>query len=312
MASIVGSDVAMSAKVLQLVNSAFFGVRAVIHDLRQAIAYLGIEMLRNLTTVTEAFRVFTPSPLLPDDWMARFNAHSLEVADIAGQLVGTSTARYEAGVAGMLHGVGELVVAERAPTKLYAVRADVLAGRSPDEAETEHLGATYPVLGAYLLSLWGTNYRIVEAVARHRDSWSGPRRDAELADVVHVADCLASPYPRPQTMPWEGDDHPLLGGVLADGSLDAGGTEDGGSGPGDGNASGEQGATGALAEGTAEAQEACETQICGSSRPAELSEDYLDRAGLLIPVRVYRNAEAAAALLTGVDGQLKDLPPKAG
>ena len=83
---------------------------------------------------------------------------------------------------------------------------------------------------------------------------------------MHVADCLASPYPRPQTMPWEGDDHPLLGGVLADGSLDAGGTEDGGSGPGDGNASGEQGATGALAEGTAEAQEACETQICSSSQ----------------------------------------------
>jgi HD-like signal output (HDOD) protein len=289
-ASIIGSDVAMSAKVLQLVNSAFFGVRAVIHDLRQAIAYLGIEMLRNLTTVTEAFRVFTPSPLLPDDWMARFNAHSLEVADIAGQLVGTSTARYEASVAGMLHGVGELVVAERAPAKLYTVRADVLAGRCADEAETEHLGATYPVLGAYLLSLWGTNYRIVEAVARHRESWSGPRRDPELADVVHVADCLASPCPKPQTMPWEGEDHPLAGGLLADGSLDGYGTHPGDVEPGDDGAAS---AAEAPAEVASEAQEACEVQICGSCRAAELSDDYLDRTGLLVPVRILRNAEAA-------------------
>ena len=151
----------MSAKVLQLVNSPFFGLRSSIRDLRQAVAYLGVETLRNLTITTEIFRVFKPGDLLPGDWMERFNGHSLEVADIAGRLVRTSAAQYEASVAGLLHDVGELVVADRAPAKLCAILEEVSSGRLADEAETDHLGATYPVLGGCLLSLWGMNYRVV-------------------------------------------------------------------------------------------------------------------------------------------------------
>ena len=122
-AKIVTRDVAMSAKVLQLVNSSFVGLRSTVRDLRQAVAYLGVETLRSLTITTEVFRVFNPSELLPGDWMERFNEHSLEVAEIAGRLVRTSAAQYEASVAGLLHDVGELVVADRAPSQ--AVRGPV-------------------------------------------------------------------------------------------------------------------------------------------------------------------------------------------
>ena len=79
-----------------------------------------------------------------------------------------------------------------APAKLCEIMFQVSAGRSSDEAETECLGATYPIIGGCLLSLWGMNYRVVEAVTCHRERWEGRQRDPELADAVHVADALTS------------------------------------------------------------------------------------------------------------------------
>jgi HD-like signal output (HDOD) protein len=227
-AKIVTRDVAMSAKVLQLVNSSFVGLRSTVSDLRQAVAYLGVETLRSLTITTEVFRVFSPREILPDDWMESFNEHSLEVAEVAGRLVRTSSAQYEASVAGLLHDVGELVVADRAPGKLVEILQQVSGGRSSDEAETECLGATYPIVGGCLLSLWGMNYRIVEAVTRHREHREGRPGGPELTDAVHVADALTS--------------------------------------------------TGQS------------TQVCHPRNLVDLSDEYLERTGLLGEVRMFRSA----------------------
>jgi HD-like signal output (HDOD) protein len=191
-AEIMGGDVAMVAKVLQLVNSSFFGLRAEIRDLRQAVAYLGVETLRDFALASAVFRAFTPSSLLPGDWLARFNAHSLAVADIMAQLVRTSAAKCEANVSGTLHDIGELIVAERAPEMLLEIAADVSGGASPDEAEVRHLGTTYPVIGGYLLSMWGLGHNVIEAVARQREMWAGPPREPGLADVIRVADNIAA------------------------------------------------------------------------------------------------------------------------
>ncbi|HTW09248.1 MAG TPA: HDOD domain-containing protein [Acidimicrobiales bacterium] len=189
-AEIMSADVAMVAKVLQLVNSSFFGLRTEIRDLRQAVAYLGIETLRDFALAGAVFRAFRPSPLLPDEWLNTFNAHALSVADTATRLVRTSLAQCEASVAGMLHGIGELVVAERAPAKLLDIALEVSAGARCDEAEARHIGTTYPVIGGYLLSQWGMGYHIVEAITCQRDVWAGPAHDPDLSDVVRVADLV--------------------------------------------------------------------------------------------------------------------------
>jgi HD-like signal output (HDOD) protein len=191
-ATIMSGDVAMVARVLQLVNSSYFGLRAEIRDIRQAVAYLGIEALRNFALAGAVFRAFKPSPLLPDEWLTNFNSHAVSVSEIASQLVRTSFEQCEANVAGTLHDVGELVVAERAPAKLLDIATDVAQGITPDEAETRHIGTTYPVIGAYLLSLWGMDHSIVEAIACQRDTWTGPSREPGLSDIIRVADHLAT------------------------------------------------------------------------------------------------------------------------
>jgi len=190
-ADVMSSDVAMVAKILQLVNSSFFGLRTEIRDLRQAVAYLGIEALRDFALAGSMFRAFTPSPLLPDEWLASFNNHALSVADAMTQLVRTSAAKCEANVAGTLHDIGELVVAERMPEVLIEVANEVAAGADPDEAEIRRMGTTYPVIGGHLLSLWGMGYNVVEAITCQRDKWAGAPRDHQLVDIVRVADYLA-------------------------------------------------------------------------------------------------------------------------
>lgn len=192
-AEIISSDVAMVARVLQLVNSSFYGLRSEVRDLRQAVSFLGIEALREVAVAGSAFRAFTPSALLPAEWLALFNGHSLAVGDVAGQLARSGPGRHrESGVAGTLHALGELVVAERAPGKLLAIADEVAQGASADDAETAHLGTTFPTIGAYLLSSWGMSYEIVEAIATQREVWDGPPRETQLADLVILADYLVA------------------------------------------------------------------------------------------------------------------------
>ena len=187
-AGIVGADVAMTAKVLQLVNSSFFGLRAQVCDLRHAVAYLGVETLRDFAVAGAVFRAFTPSPPLSCSWMSAFARHSTQVGERCARMVRTGSARCEATVAGMLHNIGELVLAERAPARLLAISADLVDAGSPDDAEMRHLGTTLPLVGANLLSDWGMGYHIVEAVACQRHAWEGPARGPELGDLVTVAD----------------------------------------------------------------------------------------------------------------------------
>ncbi|HTW09246.1 MAG TPA: HDOD domain-containing protein [Acidimicrobiales bacterium] len=190
-ADVMSTDVAIVAKILQLVNSAFFGLRTEIRDLRQAVAYLGIEALRDFALAGSVFRAFTPSPLLPADWLAAFNAHSLAVSGTMTQLARTSATKCEANVVGTLHAVGELVVAERAPQLLTEIAAEVAAGADPAEAEARRMGTTYPVIGGHLLSLWGLGYHVVEAVTFQREGSDGGS-ERELVDMVRVADFVVS------------------------------------------------------------------------------------------------------------------------
>ncbi len=193
-ADIVSGDVAIVANVLKLVNSAYFGLRAEVHDLRQAVAYLGVEALRDLAIAGALFRAFAPGTDLSPEWLDCFNAHAAQVAGLASQMV-PPPLRAEAHVAGMLHGIGELVVAERSPDRLAEVAADIAAGATPDEAEERQLGTTYPVVGGYLLSSWGMGYNLVEAVTSQRRLYLGHPRPAELADVIRVADDLVARLP---------------------------------------------------------------------------------------------------------------------
>ncbi|MEW5956851.1 MAG: response regulator [Chloroflexota bacterium] len=202
---IIARDLGMTAKMLQLVNSAFFGLPQRISDPVQATILLGLDMVRSLALSAQVFSHFDRVALKGITLDALWE-HSLAVSALAGQIAETEGAeRYVIGcalTAGSLHDVGKLVLAANLPDK-YAAALDLMAAQEIDlgQAERSLFGATHAEVGAYLLGLWGLSDPIVEAVAYHHQPSKGPDQEFTPLTAVHVANVLAHQLLTPTSPP---------------------------------------------------------------------------------------------------------------
>ena len=204
--SIVEQDVGMTAKVLQLVNSAFMGISRHVSTPSEAIVYLGIETLRALALSASVFSQFHPAGL-PGFSAETLQEHSLKVGTLAreiGKNLNLSrTAMDDAFVGGLLHDVGKLVLAHYCPelyreVLLRAQRESVTVR----EAEQAIFGTTHAEVGGYLLWLWGLPDSITEVAALHHRLPEGRQHTAGVVLAVHIADALLNPRPD-QELDWE-------------------------------------------------------------------------------------------------------------
>lgn len=189
-ADVVAADPAMSAKLLQLVNSAFFGVAHRVTSVREAVGYLGIDMVRALAVAVEAFGSFQGA--LPETFGSAevIQTHSIQVAHLAMELAAPAQAQ-DAFTAGLLHEVGILALASSAPELLAALHAEMHRTRKPlAEVEAAIIGASHADIGAYLLSLWGLPYSVVEAVAEHHRAPTMPHRHRDAIHSTFIAEAL--------------------------------------------------------------------------------------------------------------------------
>ncbi len=190
-ARIVEKDVAMTAKVLQLVNSSFFGLTQPITTLQNAVNYLGMGTMKNLALASDTFRVFQPNARIPRSFFENLQAHAHRTAVIAGALPLEPRMRDVGVVSALLHDIGGLVLASRLPEQVFAVAAlmkERRVGRC--EAEEEILGTSHAEIGAYLLGLWGINTVTVEAVAHHHHPLRIAHASLDTSTAVYVADLL--------------------------------------------------------------------------------------------------------------------------
>jgi putative nucleotidyltransferase with HDIG domain len=191
-ARLVERDPAMSAKVLQLVNSAFFGVARNISDINMAITYLGKSILENLVLSVEIFRVFRPTVSIPGFSLEELHTHAQFTAKMAGHVAGDNAIRRLGMVAGLLHDVGKLVLAEATPEHFARAIAGAKKEKRPlYEIEEELTGVSHAEVGAYLLSMWGIPYLIVEAVAHHHHLERVACEKVDLLASVYFANWLA-------------------------------------------------------------------------------------------------------------------------
>jgi len=189
---IVEKDVAISAKILQLVNSAFFGLTREISDIKMAVSYLGINILQNLVVSIEAFRMFQPKKAIPGFSIEELHSHSQLAARIAAHFPAEKKLPGAVVVAALLHDVGKLVIAERAPDHFARAVAGAREERRPlFVVEEELIGVSHAEVGAYLLSLWGLPYPVVEAVAHHHHPQRVPQHKVDMITVVYLSNLLA-------------------------------------------------------------------------------------------------------------------------
>ena len=182
-AAVIEQDPGCAAKLLQLVNSAFFGLARTVTRVREAVAYLGVARVRDVVLAAEVadmFRCTTPGLA---GIVEEINEHSVAVALVARERVGPDRA-HDAFVAGVLHDVGRLALATVMPGVYAGVERDRRAGADLTSIELERLGATHGDVGAYLLRLWGLPFPLVDAVARHHDPEAAEDADPVVAAVA--------------------------------------------------------------------------------------------------------------------------------
>jgi HD-like signal output (HDOD) protein/CheY-like chemotaxis protein len=193
LAQLIEQDVAISAKILQLVNSAFFGLPQRVTGVQQALSYLGASMLRRVLLSVETFSMFDEAKTAGFFSMEELQAHSNAVALVASKLITGEPRSGDAFMAGTLHDVGKLILAVHAPE--HAKRALNLALERKIPlflAEQELYGVTHAEVGAYLLGIWGLPYAIVEAVAHHHAPTRVEHPTFDVVDAVYVAQALVS------------------------------------------------------------------------------------------------------------------------
>ncbi len=188
-AVLLQQDMTLCAKLLQIVNSAFFRLARRITKVEEAVNYLGFSVVRSLALTLD---VFDPKRQPPGFCFDTLQRHALFVASLARQIA-TPAFADDAFMAGMLHDIGKLVLALRMPEKaLAALTLASQQGCPPWQAEKQLLGVSHAEVGAYLLGLWGLPYPIIEAAAFHHQPRAIPPYQFDVLAAVHIANGLTN------------------------------------------------------------------------------------------------------------------------
>jgi len=188
---IIAQDVGMSVKMLQFVNSAFFGLPRQITDQKMAVILLGLDIITSLTLTIHVFQQ------LQKDKITKFSLenlwqHSQQVSMYAKTITITQgcdkNTSDSAFTSGLLHDIGKLILIDNLPDQ-YSKAMDISTSeRIPVFlAEREVFGTTHAEVGAYLLGLWGLDESVVEAIAYHHQPERCQNGSFSPLTSVHVA-----------------------------------------------------------------------------------------------------------------------------
>ena len=195
----IHQDMAMTAMILKLSNSAFFGMRHTVNTPGEAVSILGIDLLRSLVLAHGLFSQ-AGSFRFPTFGLNHLWRHSIAVAVAAKQIAEMEGlgrgASAEYFTAGLLHDVGILVLASRFPEEYRKVLETTRKGPSDLETAEYHvLGATHGEVGGYLLGLWGLPTSVVQAASFHHLPHLQEQPGFTPVLAVHAADALHSEDP---------------------------------------------------------------------------------------------------------------------
>lgn len=194
-AKLVKTDAALSAKVLHIVNSAFFGLPRKTTSIDTALTYLGTSMLRAISLATSINVALAPRARAAGYDLDASQAESMFAAHIASTFFEKPNIAQDAFAAALLQNIGEVLLlvegSEDFSLALDYARENEI---SLSAAESELGVVPHGHVGAYLLGSWGLPYSIVESVAHHHDPQHVPHKSFEIVDAVYAATSIARHY----------------------------------------------------------------------------------------------------------------------
>lgn len=205
---IIARDIGMTAKILKLVNSAFFGLRREVSSPAEAVAYIGLDTIKSLVLSLHAFAQYESAQ--PGGFsLTALWRHSLSTGAAAKQIAQLENMPRklvdEAFVSGLLHDAGKAALAFNFPEKYGEILCMANTQQmDPLQAEAATFGANHADVGGYLLGLWGLPFPVVEAIAFHHQPTASLNPVFSPLTAVHAANVLVSTIPavRPLEFDW--------------------------------------------------------------------------------------------------------------
>ncbi len=189
---ILRHDAGLTANVLRLANSAYFGIPSKVGSIRQAVILLGLKRLIQMVIAACVGAIMDkPVPgydLSPGElWR-----HSIAVSVAAEGLVKELQieAAEEIFTAALLHDVGKMVLGQFVKDDFKQIQTAVSQGISFEMAETIVLGINHADVGARILTNWALPLEIVNAIQFHHAPQSAAQNNTML-DIVHVANFIS-------------------------------------------------------------------------------------------------------------------------
>jgi len=187
---IISKDVAMTAKILQLVNSAFFGLFQKVDTPLRAVSLLGLDTIKSLVLSVQIFSdksLEAQAGFIDELWQ-----HSIAVGTFAQKItyseMGDKDSASDAFFAGILHDIGKIILISKIPKKydetLAIAKSEAL---TIYDAEKRVFNATHCEMGAYLAGLWGFQTEVIEAIGFHHHLEKYPPLNFTPALAVHIA-----------------------------------------------------------------------------------------------------------------------------
>ena len=194
-AQLIAQDPVMTAKLLQVVNSAFFALGRQVSEPSEAVMFLGAERTRSLILLAGVFTQFE-GVACPGFTPEQIWNHSLQVETLARNVTMVETRNAKtaeaAFTAGLIHDMGKLILAANVPAMCNAIeqlhKSKQLTQR---EAEMQVLGTTHAELAACLLGTWALPLPVLEAVAWHHHPTRSPDKGFTLLTAVHAGNVFA-------------------------------------------------------------------------------------------------------------------------
>ena len=189
--AILRHDAGLTANILKLANSAYFGIPSTVGSVRQAVVILGLKRLIQMVIASCVSAIMdkpVPGYDLPSGELWR---HSIAVSVAAEGLVKELKigAAEEIFTAALLHDVGKLVLGDFVKDDFSKIEAALNQNVSFEAAEDMVLGTNHADIGAQILTQWSLPADIVNAVRWHHTPESAAKNGTML-DIVHVANEL--------------------------------------------------------------------------------------------------------------------------
>lgn len=189
---VISQDAGLTARLLRVANSSFYGFQAKISTISRAVTVIGFRELRDLVVAVSAVRTFSSIPVDLEN-MAAFWRHSIFTGIVARLLSRKCNILHHERlfVAGVLHDLGQLVIYHKVPELANrSLRRMKLTGEESDVAEREVMGFDHAEVGAELVKAWNMPISLEETIRYHHNPELAETNPVDTA-IIHIADIIS-------------------------------------------------------------------------------------------------------------------------